>query len=140
MVPVYAKGSHVVVIVFDQSKLETFEHVEEWNNFIASQEERFKYILLVANKSDLTESINIEKAYLWAKNHNTISVRTSTIDGTNIVSLFNMILKALYELYQEMQQSDKAKGNNFKNDSEKSEDVNIVKIAQPQKKSKKKCY
>ncbi|KAH0790435.1 Ras family protein [Histomonas meleagridis] len=100
LVPVYAKGSHAVVIVFDLANKTTYEHVNDWYNYLIQHVQGFKCIV-VANKSDLTPSIDINDAYAWASDHNAELIKASAVDGTNIEEIFETISKQLYELYHE---------------------------------------
>ncbi|KAH0792951.1 Ras family protein [Histomonas meleagridis] len=100
LVPVYAKGSHAVVIVFDVSNKSTYDHLNDWYNYLTQHVQHFKCVV-VANKIDKNCEINFEDAYSWASEHNAELIKTSAVDGTNIEAVFETISKLLYERFHE---------------------------------------
>lgn len=98
LVPVYAKGAQAVVIVFDQAKASSYEHLSNWYDYLKQNVSNFRCVV-AANKEDLEPVIDMNDAYGWAESHSAEFVRVSARDGTNISMLFDVIAKQLYELY-----------------------------------------
>lgn len=109
LVPVYAKGSNAAVIVFDQTKPETFEHVDNWFNYLREHVGNDLITCLVSNKSDLEAQIDFNDVYAWAAQHDVEAIRTSAKDGTNISTLFDTLSQKLYNLKQKNEEAAKQK-------------------------------
>lgn len=131
LVPIYAKGSHAAIIVFDQSNEETYQHVESWYNYIQEQVGTNSIICLAANKSDLPPVIPTETALSWAAQHNVEMLRTSASDGTNVEALFETVSRLL------VQRSEKIKQEEFEK-RKTNEEANPVNLNQNTSKSSKK--
>lgn len=97
LVPIYAKGSHAAIIVFDQSNQKTYDHVDGWYNYIREQVGDKTIICLAANKSDLPPVVPTETALSWAAEHNVEMMRTSASDGTNVETLFETVSRLLVQ-------------------------------------------
>eukprot|EP01083_Nonionella_stella_P008119 23447_1 len=52
----YYRGAHCIILVYDITQLETFEHVHKWHRQIQEHSNSNVQILLVGNKSDLGEN------------------------------------------------------------------------------------
>lgn len=131
LVPIYAKGSHAAIIVFDQSNEETYQHVESWYNYIQEQVGTNSIICLAANKSDLPPVIPTETALSWAAQHNVEMLRTSASDGTNVEALFETVSRLL------VQRNEKIKQEEFEK-RKTNEEANPVNLNQNTSKSSKK--
>lgn len=91
----FAKGSDAAVIVFDQTNLKTYEHVDDWYNYIRTYSGDKTIIYLAANKTDLPPAIPTETSLSWASEHNIKMMNTSATDGTNVKALFETISRHL---------------------------------------------
>jgi small GTP-binding protein len=94
LVPVYAKGSQVAVIVFDQAEPKSYEHVAGWYDYIIQNVGEI-VIVLAANKSDLPSRVDFNDVFQWAGNLSVDVTRTSAKDGTNVDALFEGIAEKL---------------------------------------------
>jgi small GTP-binding protein len=95
LVPVYAKGSHAAIIAFDQSRPETWKHVDGWFNYILQNVGEI-IITIAANKSDIEPSrVDYNEVLQWAAAHGVDVTRTSAHDGTNVDALFQFIAAEL---------------------------------------------
>ena len=103
LVPVYARSSNAAVIVFDQTNKTSWEHVNEWYNYLSETVGNI-YITLVANKSDMDCVIDLNDVYVWASEHKVELIRTSAKDGTNVDTLFDTLSQALFKRYNESKQ------------------------------------
>ena len=55
----YYRGAHAIVIVFDLTKRQTYEHVQKWMNDINRFAKENVLKLIIGNKSDLTNEIQV---------------------------------------------------------------------------------
>ena len=89
--PIYFRDSHGAIIVYDQTKLETFENIKNWiNSYIKTAGEN-TIIAIAANKSDLEENMKVpfEMAERWANQNGYLIKKTSAKLGFGIEELFN---------------------------------------------------
>jgi small GTP-binding protein len=100
-------GAQCVVIVFDLTKLKSFENIKKWYSDLKNNLSNFNEleVVLCGNKSDLKEEIQIseEKALILANELNLNYLETSALNGKNINKIFvnminNMISKNIIEL------------------------------------------
>ena len=103
LVPVYAKGSHAAVIVFDQTNEKSFEHVKDWYDYMMEHVGQI-IMVLAANKNDLICEVDFNQVYRWAADHKIEVVRTSATEGTNVDILFETVSKELFKLSQEVKE------------------------------------
>jgi small GTP-binding protein len=95
LVPIYAKGSHAAIIAFDQSRPETWEHVDGWFNYIRQNVGEI-IITVAANKSDIEPSrVDYNEVLQWAAEHGVEVTRTSAREGTNVEALFQFVAAEL---------------------------------------------
>lgn len=57
----YYRGSQGIIIVFDLTRFETFEHVKNWFSEVKKSASQNTQCLLIGNKSDLTELRKVTK-------------------------------------------------------------------------------
>jgi small GTP-binding protein len=93
-IPIYARGSHAVVIVFDQSNPLSFDHVKDWYKDMTEIVGSIAFFL-VANKLDLKPEVDFDQVCSWANEHNVEIVRTSAMQGFGVDTLFEMIATEL---------------------------------------------
>jgi small GTP-binding protein len=94
LVPVYAKGSHAAVIVFDLTNSVSYEHVAGWYEYIVQTVGEI-IICLAANKSDLPPTVDINEVFQWAADHHVQVTRTSAKDRVNVEALFETVAREL---------------------------------------------
>lgn len=97
LVPIYARGSQAAIIVFDQSKKLSFEHVKDWFDYLKEQVGEEIIICIASNKIDLPAEVDMREALTWAAEHNAELIRTSALEGTNVETLFETVSKLLVE-------------------------------------------
>ena len=87
LIPNYIRGSSLIFLIFDVSKKESFQHLNEWIDFITNIEKG--NIVIVGNKIDLKENIEVTKEeaekYCSEKKYEYFEV--SAKEGTNINNL-----------------------------------------------------
>eukprot|EP00826_Nyctotherus_ovalis_P033706 TRINITY_DN2744_c0_g2_i11.p1 TRINITY_DN2744_c0_g2~~TRINITY_DN2744_c0_g2_i11.p1 ORF type:complete len:228 (-),score=49.94 TRINITY_DN2744_c0_g2_i11:749-1432(-) len=93
----YYRGVAGVIVAFDLSNAETFEHVGEWINELKEATTVSVTTLLVGNKSDLSErEVSSERAMDFAKENGLTYIETSAKTGTNINEAFSEITKQIH--------------------------------------------
>ena len=134
LVPVYAKGSHAAVIVFNQHSVKSWTSVPGWFEYLQTVENTDGLVLvLVANKSDKEAKVDMNEVYAWASGKNIEVVRTSAIQGLGVDSIFETVAKELAK------KEDEAKEKRVE-ETKKEATKESVEINQPQgEKQKKKC-
>ena len=96
LIPNYIRGSAIIFLIFDISKKITYEHLNEWLNFITNIENG-SLIIIVGNKIDLkdTREVNSEEAEKYCKDKKYDYFEVSAKDGTNIDNMLYTSLAGL---------------------------------------------
>ena len=117
----YYRGSRGALIVYDITRIDTYNNVEKYITDIKEKVEGSLKLLLIGNKSDLKEErkIEVETALHKARQLNVPLMETSAYDSTNIKKAFETILKEMYRDFKN------EKGNYKKEKTNKSEGVNL---------------
>jgi len=86
----YYKGAHCILLVYDITQLETFEHLQKWYAQIQEHSTGNVQILLVGNKSDLSDNrqVTYEDAEKLANKLGVSVFEASAKDGTNVDQAF----------------------------------------------------
>jgi Ras-related protein Rab-5C len=87
LVPIYARGAQVAVIVYGEDARDSFENVSEWIGFLHNNAD-IPHILLVGNKLDLQGKIQMKESDEFAEKKKLTLIRTSALTGENIDNLF----------------------------------------------------
>ena len=95
----YYRGSRGALIVYDISRIETYNNVDKWITELKEKVEGSFKLLLIGNKSDLKEErkMSIETAMHKARQLNVPLMETSAFNSTNIKKAFETILKEMYK-------------------------------------------
>ena len=95
LIPNYIRGSSLIFLIFDVSKKDTFEHLNEWINFIKNIENG--NIVIVGNKIDLKDSreVSKEEAEQFCKEVKFDYFEVSAKEGTNIKNLLYTSIASL---------------------------------------------
>ena len=96
LIPNYIRGSALIFLIFDVSKKETYDHLNEWLKFITNIENG-SLIIIVGNKLDLKDSreVNVEEAEKFCKDNKYDYFEVSAKDGTNIDNMLYTSLAGL---------------------------------------------
>ena len=110
----YYKGAHAIVIVFDITDKDSFEHVKIWMQDIGKFAKQGVMRILVGNKCDLENqrAITKEEGNEMALKYGIKYVETSAKDTINIEELFVNTAKNLMEKQQSLKASN---GNSVTN-------------------------
>ena len=95
----YYRGSRGALIVYDISRIETYNNVDKWITELKEKVDGSFKLLLIGNKLDLKEErkMSIETAMHKARQLNVPLMETSAFDSTNIKKAFETILKEMYK-------------------------------------------
>ena len=94
LLPLYMRGAHAVLVVFDISDPEPLVGLEKIYNDLKDEFPPGACFFLVGNKSDLVdENIDVEPFTRFARIHNMVFVKTSAKTGENIPLLFALVAK-----------------------------------------------
>ena len=87
LIPNYIRGSSLIFLIFDVSKKESFQHLNEWIDFIKNIDNG--NIIIAGNKIDLKDNREVtkEEAEKFCKEVNYEYYEVSAKEGTNINNL-----------------------------------------------------
>ena len=94
----YFKGAKGAFIVYDITRRETFESIPTWYRDIKNLSDNKNIaVTLIGNKSDLQEERKVteEEGRKVAEMNNMAFIETSAKDGTNIINVFESMVKAI---------------------------------------------
>jgi small GTP-binding protein len=90
LVPLYARGAHVAVVVYAEDCGSSFDHIPQWLDFLSAKS-RVPHTILVGNKSDLPLAVPAEKSDGFAEAQGLPLIRTSAKTRQNLDVLFAAI-------------------------------------------------
>eukprot|EP01084_Bolivina_argentea_P157227 273991_1 len=95
----YYRGAHGIIMVYDVTNYESFEHVEEWLNEVNRHASESTLKLLVGNKADLQDDkkVRSEEAKKFADTLNISFLETSAKNATNVEAAFLTMAKQLIQ-------------------------------------------
>lgn len=96
MRPTHYKGANGVLLVFDITRMTTFEDLPKWVSEIKKYTKDCP-IIIIGNKSDLKDSRGVDKheARRFAKNNQSVYIETSAKTGKNVDIAFSRIIMEL---------------------------------------------
>uniref|UniRef100_A0A670JV72 Ras-related protein Rab-25 n=1 Tax=Podarcis muralis TaxID=64176 RepID=A0A670JV72_PODMU len=91
----YYRGAVGALLVFDITKHQTYDVVERWLKELYDHAEATIIVMLVGNKTDLTQAREVptEEAKMYAENNGLLFMETSALDSTNVELAFETILR-----------------------------------------------
>lgn len=102
MAPMYYRGAHAAILVFDATDRESFDKVGSWVDELQSHANTELVLVLVANKSDLVDSsspsdsvVTFKEGSAFANSINAPFFQTSAKTGKGIEDLFHHVARAL---------------------------------------------
>ena len=95
----YYKGAKGAMIVYDVTNQNSFDNVNRWSSEIREKASKNINLIMVGNKTDLTDSIavNSEMSQEKAKSLNMAVMETSALDSSNVQEAFFQLLKEMYK-------------------------------------------
>jgi len=105
LVPMYYKGAHAALVVYDITDRESFENSKGWVNELQKSEGVDIVIALAGNKVDLEERRKVQRleAKTFAEQQGFIFRETSAKTGENVRDIFRLIAEKI----QRVQEADK---------------------------------
>jgi len=113
----YYRGSRGALIVYDITRVSSFESIERWMSEINEKVTGSLKMLVIGNKVDLEEErkVSIEEALSKAQSLSVPLLETSALESTNIDKAFKLLLKEMYKEFKKQQNIEK---KDIKNKSE----------------------
>ena len=109
----YYRNSDGILLVFDVTKFDTFNVLEEWINSIKNQTSNDIIVVLVGNKIDLNNKVISDDDIKNFANDNKFKYfLTSAATGKNINEVFDYIVKEIYNIKSKKKKNDSNNNNN----------------------------
>ena len=107
----YYKGSHGILLLYDITKLNSFENIREWIKDIREEVYEKAIIFLIGNKIDKNEErvITTEQGEKLAKEYDLPFFEASAKSGENVDEIFKALYKKISEVYIDIQKEKGAK-------------------------------
>ena len=98
MITTYYKGAKGALLVYDITRKNTFDNIDNWLRELISINSNKICISLIGNKSDLSllRQVSKEKAIEKANKYGIKFYETSALDSTNIKHAFEDLIKEIY--------------------------------------------
>jgi len=108
----YYRGAHGIIMVYDVTNYESFEHVEEWLNEVNRHASESTLKLLVGNKADLNDDkkVDTDEAKKFADGLSISFLETSAKNATNVEAAFLTMAKQLIEAKELIGNNPKTQG------------------------------
>ena len=133
MTPIFYRGAHGAIIIFDVTNRETFKRASKWFHELTQFAEGSTKIILVGNKIDLpNREISREEANKLAKQYNCEFFEVSALEGFNVNEIFESLTMSIYnqrkknKIEKRMELMEIKSGNNTINNSNKKTKLNII--------------
>ena len=96
----YYKGASGAILVYDVSNKTSFNNVDRWYQEIKECSSENIQIVMIGNKTDLTDDrvISKEKSISKASELNIPVMETSALSATNVKEAFYLMIKEIYKL------------------------------------------
>ena len=106
----YYRGAHGIVIAFDLTDRESFNHIKIWMDEVEKYATNDPYVILMGTKCDLEKKIVVDPASIkeFIKSNNIEYIQTSSKNNIGISELFD---KLCGELDKKIELSDQKKNN-----------------------------
>ena len=90
----FYNGANAAFIVVDRTRLESLKNVEKWYDDMRKAVSGFIPVVLIGNKSDLTQELNVshEDIKNEAKKHEFSHIVTSALTGENVNESFTYLV------------------------------------------------
>jgi small GTP-binding protein len=96
LVPVYARGAVLAILVFDRSSKISFTNLSYWVGFLKTNVS-IDNLLVVGNKCDLIPQVSTQDAIEWCQEIGADYVEASAKTGAQIDVLFQQVAKKVAE-------------------------------------------
>jgi small GTP-binding protein len=98
----YYRGAHGILLVFDVSNADTFAQCQGWMNSISENLSDPVVIVLVGNKCDLVDKIEVteKEAKTWADGMDVLYFQTSALNGEGIKEMVYELLEIVPRVHE----------------------------------------
>lgn len=96
----YYRGAHGVVLVYDVTRTDSFENLEQWLKEVqlySPNHGESVVKLLVGNKVDLDRQVERERAEAWARSHGMMFLEASAKTKLGIREVFNEVVQKILD-------------------------------------------
>ena len=95
----YFRGAAAFILVFDLTKRSTFENLSYWLDEVKNNSNANSSIIIVGNKSDLTEQreVTTDEACSFCNNQNVVYIETSAKNNINIERAFHTSVEIILD-------------------------------------------
>ena len=109
----YYKGSHGILLLYDITKMTSFENIREWIRDIKEEVSEKAIVFLIGNKIDLTDNrkISKEKGEELAEEYKIPFFEASAKSGENVDEVFKALYKKISEVYGDLEREKGSKLN-----------------------------
>lgn len=96
----YYRGAVGALLVYDITKLMTYENVERWLKELRDHADSNIVIMLVGNKCDMgyLRTVSTEDASAFCEKEGLSFIETSALESTNVEAAFQQILTEIYRI------------------------------------------
>ncbi|KAG8459564.1 hypothetical protein KFE25_000920 [Diacronema lutheri] len=96
----YYRGAVGALLVYDVSKMNSFENVERWLKELRDHAETNIVVMLVGNKADLHDlrQVRTEMATEFAETSELSFIETSALEALNVEAAFTQLLTEIYRV------------------------------------------
>jgi Ras-related protein Rab-11A len=97
----YYKGSHGALVVYDVTKIESFNNIDKWISDLRNNTNEKLVIMLIGNKVDLDKERTVKSEEGQEKsNENEVAyIETSALDSRNVEKAFESIVTKIHKTY-----------------------------------------
>ena len=123
----YYKDADGIILVYDITKKSSFDSLESWLEEIKNNSPEYAEVILVGNKSDLTDKrvVQIEEAEEYAQHKKLSFIEVSAKTGRNITLLFEKLTNKLIQNFKEREKNNKNKSNEMNNSVKLKGNLNV---------------
>lgn len=89
LIPLYARDAHVGIVVYDQSRVETFDHLEYWIKSLDDM--NVPNIIVVGHKTDCEMLVDEVKASEFCREKGLLFLQTTVYNLGSIEKLFQAV-------------------------------------------------
>ena len=109
----YYKGSHGILLLYDITKMSSFENIREWIQDIRQEVSPKSIIFLIGNKIDLTDQrkISKEQGEELAEEFKIPFFEASAKSGENVDEVFKALYEKIIEVYGDLEREKSSKLN-----------------------------
>ena len=109
----YYRGAEGILIVFDVTKKESFENIQNWINEVTVYTGKDVVIICLGNKNDLTKGIDKKDIYDFQKQTGLEIINVSAKTGDGVEDAFKHIIELLIKKNMQSKESKNNMGINL---------------------------